>query len=172
MPGCTTCRCRTASAVQFFGNRNVHSPGIPSLVWTFLIRASNLGASNSPLFVKTVTPCNELKFLYTIHTSLDVVEEKISPGNKSSGDVRELYLGLLYPTEDYKVYGYVTNTKTKFIVIVETSRTTLRDNEIRQMFHKLHASYCDVVCNPFYVPGDQIVSRSFDSTVNGIMTGE
>ncbi|CAN7991347.1 unnamed protein product, partial [Ixodes hexagonus] len=135
---------------------------------------------NSPLFVKTVTPCNELKFLYTIHTSLDVVEEKISPGNKSSGDVRELYLGLLYPTEDCKVYGYVTNTKTKFIVIVETSRTTLRDNEIRQvseiqtqclsffngiitfllqMFHKLHTSYADVVCNPFYVPGDQIVSK-------------
>ncbi|CAN8000733.1 unnamed protein product [Ixodes pacificus] len=91
-----------------------------------------IGKENSPLFVKTVTPCNELKFLYTIHTSLDVVEEKISPGNKSSGDVRELYLGLLYPTEDCKVYGYVTNTKTKFIVIVETSRTTLRDNEIRQ----------------------------------------
>lgn len=117
-------------------------------------------------------PCNELKFLYTIHTSLDVVEEKISPGNKSSGDVRELYLGLLYPTEDYKVYGYVTNTKTKFIVIVETSRTTPRDNEIKQMFHKLHTSYADVICNPFYVPGDQIVSKPFDNTVCGIMTGE
>lgn len=118
-----------------------------------------IGKENSPLFVKTVMPCNELKFLYTIHTSLDVVEEKISPGNKSSGDVRELYLGLLYPTEDYKVYGYVTNTKTKFIVIVETSRTTPRDNEIKQMFHKLHTSYADVICNPFYVPGDQIVSK-------------
>ncbi|XP_075743661.1 trafficking protein particle complex subunit 2-like protein isoform X3 [Rhipicephalus microplus] len=125
-----------------------------------------IGRENSPLFVKTVTPCNELKFLYTIHTSLDVVEEKISPGNKSSGDVRELYLGLLYPTEDYKVYGYVTNTKTKFIVIVETSRTTLRDNEIRQMFHKLHASYCDVVCNPFYVPGGQILSRSGNNSTD------
>ncbi|XP_075743660.1 trafficking protein particle complex subunit 2-like protein isoform X2 [Rhipicephalus microplus] len=148
---------------------SLHSLVLPEGLLFYLLLRKN---TNSPLFVKTVTPCNELKFLYTIHTSLDVVEEKISPGNKSSGDVRELYLGLLYPTEDYKVYGYVTNTKTKFIVIVETSRTTLRDNEIRQMFHKLHASYCDVVCNPFYVPGGQILSRSFDSTVNGIMTGE
>lgn len=30
-------------------------------------------------------------------------------------------------------YGYVTNTKIKFVVIVESSHTTLRDNEIRQV---------------------------------------
>ncbi|XP_064466856.1 trafficking protein particle complex subunit 2-like protein isoform X1 [Ornithodoros turicata] len=131
-----------------------------------------IGKENSPLFVKTVSPSNELKFLYTIHTSLDVVEEKVSPANKSSGDVRELYLGLLYPTEYYKVYGYVTNTKTKFILIVETSHTTLRDNEIKQMFHKLHAAYADVVCNPFYVPGDQILSKAFEATVSSMMSGE
>ena len=46
-----------------------------------------------------------------VHTSLDVVEEKIATGSKNASDSRELYLGLLYPTEDYKVYGYVTNTK-------------------------------------------------------------
>ena len=49
--------------------------------------------------------------LSTVHTSLDVVEEKIAAGTKNASDSRELYLGLLYPTEDYKVYGYVTNTK-------------------------------------------------------------
>ena len=40
-----------------------------------------------------------------------MVEEKIATGSKNANDSRELYLGLLYPTEDYKVYGYVTNTK-------------------------------------------------------------
>lgn len=49
---------------------------------------------------------NELKFHYTVHTSLDVVEEKISAVGKSIGDQRELYLGLLYPTEDYKVHPF------------------------------------------------------------------
>lgn len=49
---------------------------------------------------------NELKFHYTVHTSLDVVEEKISSVSKSLGDQRELYLGLLYPTEDYKVHPF------------------------------------------------------------------
>ncbi len=61
---------------------------------------------NYPLYVRTVPTENELKFYYTVHTSLDVVEEKISSvgGGKGANDVRELYLGLLYPTEDYKVY--------------------------------------------------------------------
>lgn len=28
-------------------------------------------------------------------------------------------MGLLCPTEDYKVYGYITNTKNKFILVVD-----------------------------------------------------
>lgn len=59
---------------------------------------------NYPLYIRSVPTQNELKFHYTVHTSLDVVEEKISAVGKSLGDQRELYLGLLYPTEDYKVY--------------------------------------------------------------------
>lgn len=39
-----------------------------------------------------------------MHTSLDVVDEKVSALGKALVDQRELYLGLLYPTEDYKVY--------------------------------------------------------------------
>lgn len=31
----------------------------------------------------------------------------VSSLTKSSNDPRELYLGLLYPTEDYKVYPYL-----------------------------------------------------------------
>ncbi|GFR26137.1 trafficking protein particle complex subunit 2-like protein, partial [Trichonephila clavata] len=110
-------------------------------------------------YVKTSSPGNDLKFLYTIHTSLDVIEEKVLTVNKTASDLRELYLGLLYPTEDYKVYGYVTNTKIKFIVVVESSHTTLRDNEIRQMFRRIHAGYADMVCNPFYTAGEVVSSK-------------
>ena len=61
---------------------------------------------NYPLYIKTIPTENELKF-YTVHTSLDVVEEKISSIGKNTNDLRELYLGLLYPTEDYKVYPFI-----------------------------------------------------------------
>ena len=63
---------------------------------------------NYPLYMNNIKSENELKFYYTVHTSLDVVEEKIqSVGSKSTNDMRELYLGLLYPTEDYKVYPFL-----------------------------------------------------------------
>nr|XP_023418148.1 trafficking protein particle complex subunit 2-like protein isoform X1 [Cavia porcellus] len=112
---------------------------------------------------------NELKFHYMVHTSLDVVDEKISAMGKALVDQRELYLGLLYPTEDYKVYGYVTNSKVKFVMVVDSSNTALRDNEIRSMFRKLHNSYTDVMCNPFYNPGDRIQSRTLSPDLGPLL---
>ncbi|XP_054566569.1 trafficking protein particle complex subunit 2-like protein isoform X1 [Eptesicus fuscus] len=126
-------------------------------------------STNYPLYIRSVPTENELKFHYMVHTSLDVVDEKISAMGKALVDQRELYLGLLYPTEDYKVYGYVTNSKVKFVMVVDSSNTALRDNEIRSMFRKLHNSYTDVMCNPFYNPGDRIQSRAFDSMVTSMM---
>lgn len=128
-----------------------------------------IAKENYPLFIKTIPTENELKFYYTVHTSLDVVEEKISSVGKNANDLRELYLGLLYPTEDYKVYGYVTNTRVKFVVVVDSSNASLRDNEIRTMFKKLHNAYVDMLCNPFYKPGDNIISKSFENTVTGML---
>ncbi|XP_034257075.1 trafficking protein particle complex subunit 2-like protein [Thrips palmi] len=130
-----------------------------------------IGKENSPKYVSCLNSDNELQFHYKVHTALDVVEEKLSLAGKSNNDVRELYLGLLHSTEEHKIFGYVTNTKIKFIVIVEATNTTLRDNEVRQMFRRLHAAYTDVVCNPFYIPGDHIVSKKFESVVKSIMSG-
>uniref|UniRef100_A0A673A7T0 Trafficking protein particle complex subunit 2-like protein n=1 Tax=Sphaeramia orbicularis TaxID=375764 RepID=A0A673A7T0_9TELE len=98
-----------------------------------------IAKENYPLYIRSVPTQNELKFHYTVHTSLDVVEEKISAVGKALGDQRELYLGLLYPTEDYK------------------------------MFRKLHNSFTDVMCNPFHNPGDPIQSKAFDGIVSGMM---
>ena len=106
---------------------------------------------------------------YSLHTSLDVVEEKVANTNKTSGgENRELYLGALYSSEHQKVFGYVTNTRIKFIIITDNT-TTLRDNEIRQMFRKLHTAYTNIMANPFYIPGETISSSKFDSMVKGIM---
>jgi len=64
---------------------------------------------NYPLFLRTVSSEKDLSFYYTVHTSLDVVEEKISSVTKSNNDLRELYLGLLYPMEDYRVYPFIVS---------------------------------------------------------------
>lgn len=95
----------------------------------------------------------------------------MSAVNKTPGDTRELYLGLLYASEEYKVFGYTTNTRIKFVIITDAANTTLRDNEIRMMFRRLHNMYTNVVCNPFYVPGEQITSREFDKGVGALVAG-
>ncbi|XP_032182022.1 trafficking protein particle complex subunit 2-like protein isoform X1 [Mustela erminea] len=92
-----------------------------------------IAKENYPLYIRSSPTENELKFHYMVHTSLDVVDEKISAMGKALVDQRELYLGLLYPTEDHKVYGYVTNSKVKFVMVVDSSNTALRDNEIRSV---------------------------------------
>ncbi|CAB4057042.1 Trafficking protein particle complex subunit 2-like protein,Integrator complex subunit 13 [Lepeophtheirus salmonis] len=99
-----------------------------------------IGKTNSPLYLRCVDPNLELSFHYTVHTSLDVVEEKTlrCPPNESSS--RDFYIGYLYATESHKVYGYVSNTKIKFIIIIETS-SSARESEIRRMFRSLHEAY-------------------------------
>ena len=128
-----------------------------------------VGRDNEPLYIHTKNPEPNLQFHYIVHTCLDVIEEKTLSSTKASQDPRELYLGLLYPTEDFKVYGYVTNTKIKFVIIVESMNTTLRDNDIRMMFRKVHSAYVSMMGNPFYTPGDEINSKQFQVAVDSIM---
>uniref|UniRef100_A0A2K6MG24 Trafficking protein particle complex 2 like n=2 Tax=Rhinopithecus TaxID=542827 RepID=A0A2K6MG24_RHIBE len=73
-------------------------------------------AENYPLYIRSTPTENELKFHYMVHTSLDVVDEKISAMRKALLHQRELYLGLLYRTEDYKVYANLMRRNNKWLV--------------------------------------------------------
>ncbi|KAM4868287.1 LOW QUALITY PROTEIN: trafficking protein particle complex subunit 2-like protein [Urocitellus parryii] len=127
-----------------------------------------IAKENYPLYIHS-TPMENEQFHYMVHTSVDVADEKISTLGKALVNQREPYLSLLYPIEDYKAYGYVTNSKVKFVIVVDSSNTALRDNEICSMIWKLHSFCTDMVCNPFYNPGDRIQSRAFDKVVTSIM---
>ncbi|KAK1118857.1 hypothetical protein K0M31_014628 [Melipona bicolor] len=128
-----------------------------------------IGKDNSPKYIRCVDESSALQFHCKVHTSIDIIEEKLNVGNKAATDIRDLYLNLLYATEEYKIYGYATNTKIKFIIVLHSSNVSLRDNDVKMIFKKLHAAYSNAVCNPFYIPGDQLNSRSFDLAVMEIM---
>lgn len=132
---------------------------------------SVIGKENSPLYVWVGSGREELHLHYLAHTGLDVIHEKVATVAKTPGDTRELYLGLLYASEEYKVFGYTTNTRIKFVIITDAANTSLRDNEIRMMFRRLHNMYTNVVCNPFYIPGEQITSKEFDKGVSTLVAG-
>ncbi|CAJ0955793.1 unnamed protein product [Ranitomeya imitator] len=127
-----------------------------------------IAKENYPLYIRSIPTENQLKFHYTVHTSLDVVDEKISAMGKR-WRIKENFTWDFCIPQKTTNYGYVTNSKVKFVMVVDSSNTALRDNEIRSMFRKLHNSYTDVMCNPFYNPGDPIQSRAFDNTVASMM---
>uniref|UniRef100_A0A0A9W9R9 Trafficking protein particle complex subunit 2-like protein n=1 Tax=Lygus hesperus TaxID=30085 RepID=A0A0A9W9R9_LYGHE len=129
-----------------------------------------IGKENAPKYVACTEKDQELDFHYKVHSSLDIIEEKLSATSLTKGtDLREQCLGLLYATEEHKIYGYVTNTKIKIVIVIDANHTGLRDNEIRAMFRKLHGAYADAVCNPFYIPGDPITSKKFCETVHSLL---
>jgi hypothetical protein len=70
-----------------------------------IIFYSTIKIKNYPLYIRTAIAPNQsafseenLKYWYTIHTSLDVIEEKIR-----KNDFKDLYLGLLYLIEDFRM---------------------------------------------------------------------
>ncbi|XP_054004111.1 trafficking protein particle complex subunit 2-like protein [Hylaeus anthracinus] len=128
-----------------------------------------IGKDNSPKYIKCADESMALQFHCKVHTSIDIIEEKLNVGNKTAIDIRDLYLGLLYATEEYKIYGYATNTKIKFIIVLQSSNLSMRDNDVKMTFKRLHAAYSNAVCNPFYIPGDQLNSKSFDLSIMDIM---
>ncbi|GER55231.1 trafficking protein particle complex subunit 2-like protein, partial [Striga asiatica] len=153
-----------------------------------------VGHQNNPLYIQSFTEADDaLKLHHIVHCSLDVVEERATPDimaewvfsfvfisvnnpKKSGPTINEAFLGLLYPTENYKVYGYLTNTKVKFILV--TTDLDVRDVDVRNnstelentyghnvcpvntlvnrscfvAFRKFHAAYVDAVTNPFHIP--------------------
>ncbi|XP_074567440.1 uncharacterized protein LOC141824105 [Curcuma longa] len=127
-----------------------------------------VGHQNNPLYLQSFTNANDaLKLHHIVHCSLDVIDERVNNPKRSVITLNESYLGLLYPTESYKVYGYLSNTKVKFLVV--TTDLDVKDADIRSFFRRFHAAYVDAVSNPFHVPGKKIVSRTFAQRVSGIV---
>ncbi|KAG2404179.1 uncharacterized protein HKW66_Vig0111010 [Vigna angularis] len=136
-----------------------------------------VGHQNNPLYIQSFTEADDaLKLHHIVHCSLDVVDERANgwgfeifkPGDNQSGPMlNETFLGLLYPIENYKVYGYLTNTKVKFILV--TTDLDVKDADVRNFFRRFHAAYVDAVSNPFHVPGKKITSKTFAERVSTIV---
>ncbi|KAG6482734.1 hypothetical protein ZIOFF_059372 [Zingiber officinale] len=76
--------------------------------------------------------------------------------------------------EDAMGYGYLTNTKVKFLMV--TTDLNVKDADIRSFFRfavsfqfvrRFHAAYVDAVSNPFHIPGKKITS-CFNSVIKFI----
>eukprot|EP01041_Mallomonas_annulata_P012757 gene12757-26869_t len=97
-----------------------------------------IGKLNEPLFLYS-TPRNEniesdyLHMQYLLHNALDVIEER--RGKRSPTSILDMYLGQLYPVEDYRIFGYYSNTLTKIVAVCDstTSEPDLRENPFQSL---------------------------------------
>ncbi|KAJ7974550.1 Trafficking protein particle complex subunit 2-like protein [Quillaja saponaria] len=64
-----------------------------------------------------------------------VGKDTVNNPKKSGPLLNEAFLGLLYPTENYKVYGYLRNTKVKFILV--TTDLDVRDADARNLWRRM-----------------------------------
>ncbi|VDK41044.1 unnamed protein product [Taenia asiatica] len=137
-----------------------------------------ISSKNSPLFFKTSSPDEFLSNQFRVYGALDIVEEKLSrlSSRSSYGDKETTsnYLGLLYPVDDHYVYGYITNTNIKFILVQEAHSTVNDlpksnaavqvDSQVKKTFETLHDAYVELVSSPFYIPNTPIDPSASDAT--------
>ncbi|EIW61424.1 Sedlin [Trametes versicolor FP-101664 SS1] len=103
---------------------------------------------NHPILIRTfVQGPDELKYHYIAHTSLDVIDERITAAMSSKST--ECYMNLLYTMEDVAVYGYMTPLKVKIIIALALTDAVVRDADILTIFKALHTVYRQSVANPF-----------------------
>ncbi len=77
-----------------------------------------------------------------------------------------MYLGYLLSIDDYKTYGYYSNTHTKIIVVTEaaTNESTMRD-----FLTALYGMYVSAAQNPFQEAGQALTSRKFNSSIQQVV---
>lgn len=98
-----------------------------------IVAVAFVSSSNAPLLVQafddSISDKDSLLFHILVHCSLDAVEElqrvKDTKQQRASGTQQQLqqhrdgYLGHLSTSDGYRMYGHLTNTNVKIILIME-----------------------------------------------------
>ncbi|KAG0335796.1 DNA-directed DNA polymerase delta [Podila horticola] len=129
---------------------------------------ATLDRFNNPLYIKNFNPSHpDLKYHYIAHTSCDVMEER------AAMKAQDMYLGVLFSMEDLSVYGYMTNTKVKFITVLTVPDVIIKDLDMKNVFRRIHTAYVNHTSNPFYDIDSQkmIKSKKFEQEIEAIGRG-
>ncbi|KAG9997680.1 Sedlin, partial [Aureobasidium melanogenum] len=153
-----------------------------------------IGRQNNPLHI-SIFPAegdkeerSKLDFSFMLSTCLDIFEARLPEKNVGQD------FGLLQAIDErLAMYGWLTNTGVKLVIIVDMegrqspandTRTPpvlgLKNSDLTPAFQALQKAYINLLRNPFYTPEDhapnghqlsastQITSRNFINEVNRI----
>ena len=144
-----------------------------------ILAVAVIGKENNPLYIHASGPKDaplpheeQVRYHLIMHTALDHVEERVAAQRQAAAsgvpERMDMYLGMLYPIEQLRVYGLLTNCRVKLIAVVDDEEP--KETELRALFRRLHALYVDAVSNPFHTYGSELDgSASFQRQVERIV---
>lgn len=137
-----------------------------------IVCAAVVGPANNPLFMGLYPPAGEADapvLAHMVHASLDAVEERLLLRRGPAGSGAEPYLGLLYPTQALRVYGAITNSAAKLVLVLDEAAP--REEVLSRLLARLAALYVDARSNPLASGGDPITSAAFAAGVAALVAG-
>ncbi|KAG9395536.1 Sedlin [Carpediemonas membranifera] len=126
-----------------------------------------VGPKNSPLFFQTFGDVVVLNLQFVVHAALDVLDEKIQDENREDRRKDDNFLGLLQTTDRFKVWGYISSTFHKILIVAAES---VHQADIKVMMTKIHALYVDAYSNPFHPIGRPIHAATMTKEVEALAT--
>mmetsp|Transcript_16953 Transcript_16953/g.37033 ORF Transcript_16953/g.37033 Transcript_16953/m.37033 type:complete len:196 (+) Transcript_16953:112-699(+) len=127
------------------------------------VKAAATSSSSSPL-PTTGTLLASGKCWFALHAALDRLEQlTMEPDTgKKKRIPQSNFVGLLLPFGETRVYGYLTNTQTKFLLMVEDCGPAYAETTasgVKRLFGEIHELYVKEVMNPFHPIIDNTMDR-------------
>lgn len=79
----------------------------------------------------------------------------------------DMYLGQLFPIEDYRTFGCYSNCQNKTIVICDNATTDT--GGIKETIMALNNAFIGAIQNPFQPVGQPLISKKFDANIHQIV---
>lgn len=79
-----------------------------------------------------------------------------------------MYFGLLYPIEDYRVYGSYCNTHHKIVVI--TDNNGQENYGMKEIYQQIYSAFVSTSQNPFQEIGKPLKSKKLEYLLQQIVT--
>ncbi|KAI9727112.1 MAG: hypothetical protein M1828_007313 [Chrysothrix sp. TS-e1954] len=135
--------------------------GVPAIACIGVI-----GKHNNPLYIALFSPeeRDELEYQFMLSSCLDIFEAR-APNKTVDHD-----FGLLQALDErIAMYGWLTNTGVKFVIVVDmegrpananearnSALIGVRDADLKPAFRALHTAYIRLLRNPFYDPEEHL----------------
>ena len=138
-----------------------------------LVAVCFVNRNDAPLYFKAFTGGAEesVRMQLACYASLDMADERAN-GIQIAGTVstsggetpsRDPFLGLLLPVDEQKVFGYLTSTGIRILIVVRD--VLLREDRVRELFKGLHKLYADAISSPFAEINTRLSSPMFEEGV-------